>query len=237
MATLGLNIDHIATIRQARGGKEPDPIAAAILGEIAGALGITAHLREDRRHIQDRDIRLLKEVVTTHLNLEMACTPEMVAIALDIVPGMVTLVPEKREEKTTEGGLAVHEIEKELAPRIEKLRKRGIPVSTFIAPNIEQIKASARVGATHVELHTGYYSNITTEKARDGELSALREMAQAASKLGLRVNAGHGLDYRNVTPVARIEHVEELNIGHSIMGRAALVGIDRAVRDMIALIA
>jgi pyridoxine 5-phosphate synthase len=237
MATLGLNIDHIATIRQARGGNEPDPVAAALLGELAGALGITAHLREDRRHMQDRDIRLLKQVVTTHLNLEMACTAEMVAIALEIVPGMVTLVPEKREERTTEGGLAVRERERELAPFIEKLRARTIPVSTFIAPAIEQVEASARVGATHVELHTGYYSNVETEEAMARELVTLREAARAAAKLGLRVNAGHGLNYRNAGQVARIENIEELNIGHSIIGRAALVGIDRAVRDMVALIA
>ncbi len=237
MASLGLNIDHIATIRQARGGYEPDPIAAALMGELAGARGITAHLREDRRHIQDRDIRLLKQVVTTHLNLEMACTGEMVAVALEIVPGMVTLVPEKREERTTEGGLAVYEREADLAPFIEKLRKRGIPVSMFIAPDADQIRASQRIGATHIELHTGYYANGASEEVVAGELEKLRDMAQTAAMLGLRVNAGHGLNYRNVRPVTRIEQVEELNIGHSIIGRAALVGIDRAVRDMIALIA
>jgi pyridoxine 5-phosphate synthase len=236
MASLGLNIDHIATIRQARGGNEPDPVQAAFLGELAGARGITAHLREDRRHIQDRDIQLLKQVVTTHLNLEMACTNEMVAIALELMPGMVTLVPEKRSEKTTEGGLAVHEREAELAPSIAMLRNRGILVSMFIAPDIEQIKASGRVGATHIELHTGYYANVTTEEAAAVELATLNEMAHIAAELGLRVNAGHGLNYRNVKPVAQIAHIEELNIGHSIIGRAALVGIDRAVRDMIALI-
>jgi pyridoxine 5-phosphate synthase len=235
MTTLGLNIDHIATIRQARGGSEPDPVAAALMGELAGARGITAHLREDRRHIQDRDIRLLRQVVTTHLNLEMACTPEMVAIAAEIVPGMVTLVPEKREERTTEGGLAVHERESDLAPSIELLRKKNIPVSMFIAPDLRQIRASAQIGATHVELHTGYYANVTTEDAAVEELAKLRDMAAAAASLGLRVNAGHGLNYRNVGPVARIAQVEELNIGHSIIGRASLVGIDRAVRDMIAL--
>ena len=237
MATLGLNIDHIATIRQARGGSEPDPVHAAILGELAGAQGITAHLREDRRHIQDRDIRLLKQTIKTHLNLEMACTPEMVKIALDLKPAMVTLVPEKREEKTTEGGLAVQEREKELTPRIAELRMQGILVSAFIAPASDQIKASKRVGATHIELHTGYYANTTSESAAKAELHTLQAMASAAAAIGLQVNAGHGLNYRNVRTIAAIEPMEELNIGHSIIARASLVGIDRAVREMIALIA
>ena len=236
MATLGLNIDHIATIRQARGGAEPDPIQAAVLGELAGAMGITAHLREDRRHIHDRDVRLLKQIVTTHLNLEMAGTEEMVRIAADLLPAMVTLVPEKREEKTTEGGLAVHEREKDLTPAIATLRSRGILVSTFINPDIAQINASKRAGATHVELHTGYYANATTEAEVAAELASLRAMASAAAKIGLRVNAGHGLNYRNVAAIARLPHIEELNIGHAIVARASLVGIDAAVRDMVELI-
>ena len=236
MATLGLNIDHIATIRQARGGTEPDPLQAAVLGELAGVHGITAHLREDRRHIQDRDIRLLKQMVTTHLNLEMACTPEMVQIALELMPWMVTLVPEKRQERTTEGGLAVSGHEKELAPRIAAMREKGILVSTFIAPALDQVEASVTVGASHVELHTGFYSDAVSERAAEEELSLLRNMAGAAADRKLRVNAGHGLNYRNVCPVAAIDHLEELNIGHSIIARASLVGIDLAVREMIRLI-
>jgi pyridoxine 5-phosphate synthase len=236
MATLGVNIDHIATLRQARGGREPDPVQAAFMAELAGAHGITAHLREDRRHIQDRDIHLLKQVVTTHLNLEMACTQEMVKIALDVQPAMVTLVPEKREEKTTEGGLAVREHEKEFAANIETLRKNNILVSMFIVPDFNQIKSSKRVNATHVELHTGYYANAVNEAIRTEELEKLAQMAEAASKFGLRINAGHGLNYRNVRPVAKIPYIEELNIGHALISRASLVGIAQAVRDMLVII-
>jgi len=236
MATLGFNVDHIATLRQARGGREPDPVLAAILAELGGAQGITAHLREDRRHIQDRDIQLLKQVVTSHLNLEMACTAEMVKIAVDLLPAKVTLVPEKREEKTTEGGLAVREHEKELAPVIETLRNHNILVSMFIAPDFNQIKASKRVGATHVELHTGYYANAVFAASRNEELDKLRSMAYSANKFGLGVNAGHGLNYQNTAAVAKLEFIEELNIGHAIVSRAALVGIETAVRDMVSLI-
>jgi pyridoxine 5-phosphate synthase len=236
MATLGINIDHIATLRQARGGSEPDPVHAALLAELAGAHGITAHLREDRRHIQDRDIRLLKQVVATHLNLEMACTPEMVKIALDLQPWMVTLVPEKREEKTTEGGLAVREHEKDYAGAIETLRNNNILVSAFIAPDFNQIKSSKRVNASHVELHTGFYANAATDTARAEELEKLVQMAEAASKFGLHVNAGHGLTYQNVQSVAKTPFIEELNIGHAIISRAVLAGIQTAVRDMLLLI-
>jgi pyridoxine 5-phosphate synthase len=237
MAALGFNIDHIATLRQARGGKEPDPVYAAILAELSGSHGITAHLREDRRHIQDRDIKLLKQVMTTHLNLEMACTADMIKIAVDMLPAMVTLVPEKREEKTTEGGLSVHGHEKELASSIDTLRNHNILVSMFIAPDFNQIKASKRVGATHVELHTGYYANAISSAARNEELEKLRTMSYAANKFGLKINAGHGLNYQNAAAVAGIEFVEELNIGHAVVARAALVGIETAVRDMVTLIA
>lgn len=236
MATLGFNIDHIATLRQARSGKEPDPIHAAIVAELSGCSGITAHLREDRRHIQDRDIQLLKQVLTTRLNLEMACTAEMVKIAVDLLPAMVTLVPERREEKTTEGGLSVRGREKEFAPAIETLRNHNINVSMFIVPDFNQIKASKRVGATHVELHTGYYANTASESTRNEELEKLRSMAYAANKFGLGVNAGHDLNYQNAAAVAKIDFVEELNIGHAIVSRAALVGIETAIRDMILLI-
>ena len=236
MATLGVNVDHIATIRQARGGRDPDPATAALLAELAGAHGITAHLREDRRHMQERDIRILRQVVATHLNLEMACTPDMVKLALEILPAMVTLVPEKREEKTTEGGLAVHEHLKDLTPSIELLRGSNILVSLFIAPDLNQVRASKKTGASHVELHTGFYANAPSPAARAEELEKLGQMAEAAFRFGLQVNAGHGLDYQNVGPVARLPHIEELNIGHSIIARASLVGIQAAVRDMLSLI-
>ena len=236
MATLGVNVDHIATIRQARGGKDPDPAQAAILAELAGATGITAHLREDRRHIQDRDIYILKQVVTSRLNLEMAPTSEMIAIAVDVLPYMVTLVPEKRQERTTEGGLSVREREKELAKAIETFRNNNILVSLFINPDLNEVKASKRVGATHIELHTGYYSNAASAVSRMEELGKLKDNAFAGNKLGLHINAGHGLTYLNVGDVAKIDFMEELNIGHSIVSRAALVGMDTAVRDMIALI-
>jgi pyridoxine 5-phosphate synthase len=235
MATLGVNVDHIATIRQARGGKDPDPVQAAAIAELAGAHGITAHLREDRRHIQDRDIYMLKQTVSTRLNLEMAATPDIVKIAIDVLPFMVTLVPEKREERTTEGGLPVNGKERDLEKSIESFHNNNILVSLFIDPDIQHIKAAKRTGASHIELHTGYYANAKGQACFD-ELERLRDGALVARKLGLHVNAGHGLDYHNVAPVARIEGMEELNIGHSIIARAALIGLDNAVRDMLALI-
>ncbi len=235
MTTLGVNIDHIATLRQARGGREPDPIHAAVMAELAGADGITAHLREDRRHIQDRDIYILKQTVSTSLNLEMASTAEMVKIAVDVLPHMVTLVPENREELTTEGGLAVREREKDLAKTVETLLNNNILVSLFINPEINDIKSARRIGATHVELHTGYYSNAKGSALVD-ELDRLRDCAKAAHTLGLHINAGHGLNYLNVSAVAEIPYMEELNIGHSIIARAALTGMEIAVRDMKALL-
>jgi pyridoxine 5-phosphate synthase len=235
MTTLGINIDHIATLRQARGGREPDPVQAAIIAELAGGHGITAHLREDRRHVQDRDIYLLKQTVATRLNLEMAPTPEIVNIAIDVAPAMVTLVPERREELTTEGGLDVRGKERELAKVIANMREHNIQVSLFVDPDLRQIKASQRIGASHVELHTGYYANANGA-AQNEELARLKDAARAGHTLGLVVNAGHGLTYRNVGAIAQIESMAELNIGHSIVARAALVGMDRAVRDMLALI-
>ena len=235
MPTLGLNVDHIATLRQARAGREPDPVQAAVIAELAGAKGITAHLREDRRHIQDRDITLLRQTVATHLNLEMACTQEMVSLAIEILPFMCTIVPEKRQERTTEGGLRVRENERELGERISAIQGHNIFVSLFVDPDLNEVKAAKRIGASHIELHTGYYANATGQAAID-ELERLKDMAFAAQKLGLRVNAGHGLDYRNVSPVAAIPGIEELNIGFSIVGRAVLVGLDTAVRDMVALL-
>jgi pyridoxine 5-phosphate synthase len=235
MATLGVNIDHIATIRQARGGRDPDPVHAAVIAELAGCHGITAHLREDRRHIQDRDIYLLKQTVSSHLNLEMAIAPAIVQIAIDVTPAMATIVPEKREELTTEGGLDVRGKERDVGKVIENLREHNILVSLFIDPDINQIKAAAHCGATHVELHTGYYSNATGQAQRD-ELDRLASAALACHKLGMKVNAGHGLNYQNVAAVAALDFIAELNIGHAIIARAALMGLETAVRDMLALV-
>jgi len=235
MATLGVNIDHIATLRQARGGIEPNPIHGATIAEIAGASGITAHLREDRRHINDRDIYLLKQIVTTSFNLEMAATPEMVSIAVDVRPNIATLVPEKRNEKTTEGGLSVRGREKDLAEIVAKLTENNIAVSLFIDPDFDQIKAALKVKASHVELHTGYYANAKG-RAQKEELERLKDAVAFASKLGLTVNAGHGLNYHNTAAIATIENIAELNIGHSIVSRAVFVGLENAVKDMIRII-
>jgi pyridoxine 5-phosphate synthase len=234
---LSVNVDHIATIRQARRGTEPDPVVAAALAELAGADGIIMHLREDRRHVQDRDLRLARQTIQSKLNLEMAATDEMQRIALEVRPNIVTLVPEKREELTTEGGLEVVARLEALKPYIAKLQEAGIPVSLFIDPDEQQITASKKSGARWVELHTGTYANARTGEARNAELVKIREAAKLAASLGLRVGAGHGLNYVNLRPIAALPEVEELNIGHSIISRASLVGMDRAVRDMIALIA
>lgn len=232
LATLGVNIDHIATIRQARGTVEPDPVAAATLVELAGADGITVHLREDRRHIQDRDVRLLRETVRTHLNLEMAATDEMVKIALDIKPDYVTLVPERREELTTEGGLDVAGQRDRMEGVVDTLQSAGIPVSLFIDADRAQIEASVEVKAQFIELHTGQYAEAKTEAERSRELAILSEGCNQAISSGLRVNAGHGLTYWNVYPIAKLLGMEELNIGHTIIARAVLVGLERAVREM-----
>ncbi|MGB8698060.1 MAG: pyridoxine 5'-phosphate synthase [Thermosynechococcaceae cyanobacterium] len=232
LPTLGINIDHVATIRQARRTVEPDPVAAAVLAELAGADGITCHLREDRRHIQDRDVQLLRQTVRTHLNLEMAATPEMVEIALQIKPDYVTLVPERREEVTTEGGLNVVGQFEGVQEAVDRLQSVGIPVSLFIDADLAQIEASARLAAQFIELHTGTYAEAKTETAQRQELEALALGCQQAIALGLRVNAGHGLTYWNVYPVACLAGMEELNIGHTIISRAVLVGMERAVREM-----
>lgn len=232
MPTLGVNIDHIATIRQARRTVEPDPVAAAVLAELAGADGITVHLREDRRHIQERDVRLLRQTVRTHLNLEMAATDEMVAIALDIQPDYVTLVPERREEVTTEGGLDVAGQADRMAHVVDTLQSAHIPVSLFIDADARQIDAAAAVQAQFIELHTGRYAEATDEQSRSKELAALSLGCERAITRGLRINAGHGLTYWNVFPVACLTGMEELNIGHTIVSRAALVGMERAVREM-----
>lgn len=236
MPRLSVNIDHIATIRQARRGLEPDPVHAAVLAELAGADGIIAHLREDRRHIQDRDIRLLREVVKTKLNLEMAATEEMRTIALEVRPDIVTLVPEKREELTTEGGLDVAPNISFIERYITPIKEAGIIVSLFIDPDERQIAAAKKGGAQFVEIHTGVYANQKTEAAQEREYMKIAEAARLAASLGLRVGAGHGLNYLNVVRIAAIPEVEELNIGHSIVSRAALVGMETAVKEMIRMI-
>jgi pyridoxine 5-phosphate synthase len=226
----------VATLRQARGGSEPDPVAAAAMAELAGADGITIHLREDRRHIQDRDLKIIRETVQTRLNLEMAATIEMVAIALSVKPQVCTLVPEKRAELTTEGGLDVRIHQEALKLAIEKLQQGGIVVSLFIDPDPDQIKAASRVGADYIEIHTGAYAEAANWKAEELQLIKIENAVKLARKLDLGVNAGHGLNYINVKKVAAIGGIEEFNIGHSIMSRAILVGLDRAVRDMSELV-
>ena len=235
MASLGVNIDHIANVREARRTVEPDPVPMALLAELGGTDGITVHLREDRRHIQDRDVRLLRQTVRSRLNLEMAATAEMVAIALEIKPDMVTLVPERREEVTTEGGLDVAGQRSQLSAVVEQLQSNEIPVSLFVDPDAEQLQACRDSGARWVELHTGAYAEAAwTEQPQ--ELARIIEGCATARSLGLRVNAGHGLTYQNVEPIAAIEGMEELNIGHTIVARALVVGLEQAVRDMKALI-
>lgn len=233
---LGVNVDHVATIRQARGTRYPDPVAAAMVAELAGADQITVHLREDRRHIQERDIKVLKEVVTTRLNLEMAMTDEMVRIAIDHRPEMVTLVPERREEQTTEGGLDAVECNDALRMTCERLTAAGIVCSVFIDPVSAQVDACHRAGAAMIELHTGDFAHAF-QRGDDAvsHLEALRHAAIAAADRGLVVAAGHGLDYRNVTALTSIREIVEYNIGHSIVARAVVVGFDRAVREMLQL--
>ena len=236
MTQLAINVDHVATLRQARGINEPDPVLAAGICELAGASGIVVHLREDRRHIQDRDLRLLRETVKTKLNLEMGANPEIIAIALNLKPDMVTLVPEKRQELTTEGGLNVSGQKKRLAEVIGQMGKAGIPVSLFIDPEPKQIAAAAAIGATFVEIHTGRYCDARSAATREEEFELVAMAADEALGLGLKVNAGHGLNYQNVGRVAALDAIEELSIGHSIMARAIMVGLDLAVREMLALV-
>ncbi|MBI5191658.1 MAG: pyridoxine 5'-phosphate synthase [Nitrospirae bacterium] len=236
MAKLGVNIDHVATVRQARRGVEPDPVHAAVLAELAGADGITIHLREDRRHIQDRDLRILRETVRTSLNLEMACSDEIIAIALEVRPDMVTLVPEKREELTTEGGLDVRLNRDKVADAVRRLRDGGIFVSLFIDPDLDQVKESSKVRADAVEIHTGGYADAATYEVSHSQYEKIFESCKLAHKLKMVVNAGHGLNYHNVRQIARIPEIYELNIGHSIVSRAVLVGMERAVREMKGLV-
>ncbi|MCJ7803164.1 MAG: pyridoxine 5'-phosphate synthase [Desulfobacterales bacterium] len=236
MPRLGVNIDHVATVRQARGVMYPDPVTAVGIVELAGADGIVCHLREDRRHIRDRDLRILREIIQTRLNLEMAATEEMIRIALATKPNLVTLVPEKREELTTEGGLDVIKFFPSLKKAIQRLHKGAIPVSLFVDPKKEQIKASEDVGADAIEIHTGHYCDAKTPSQEDEELKKIFDAVAEATHRNLQIAAGHGLNYVNVQRIAEIKEIEELNIGHSIIARAVLVGLDRAVREMIALI-
>jgi pyridoxine 5-phosphate synthase len=235
MASLGVNIDHVANVRQARRTVEPDPVTHALLAELGGADGITVHLREDRRHIQERDVELLRATVRTRLNLEMAATEEMEAIALRLRPDMVTLVPERREEVTTEGGLDVVSQVGRLGELVGRLQGAGIGVSLFVDPEEAQLDGSCATGARWVELHTGRYADVGWQ-GQPQELRRLQEACALARQMGLRVNAGHGLTYQNVEPIARIAGIEELNIGHTIVARALAVGLTAAVREMRALI-
>jgi pyridoxine 5-phosphate synthase len=232
MIRLGVNIDHVATVRQARRGAEPDPVAAAVIALLGGADGITIHLREDRRHIQDRDLRLLRPVVTNRLNLEMAAVDAIAEVACEVRPDEATLVPERREELTTEGGLDVVAHESNVSRIVKRLQGAGIEVSLFIDPSAPQIDAAHRLGVQAIEFQTATYSEAKTPAAIAREVETLKRASHQAGKLGLHVHMGHGLNYHNVQAIAAIAEVEELNIGHSIVSRAVLVGLERAVRDM-----
>ncbi|MFW8600708.1 pyridoxine 5'-phosphate synthase [Desulfobacterota bacterium M19] len=236
MPHLAINVDHIATLRQARGINEPDPVLAAGICELAGACGIVAHLREDRRHMQDRDIRLLRQTVKTKLNMEMGAAPEIIAIALDIHPDMVTLVPEKRQELTTEGGLDVAGQHRKISRVIKDMHQDNIPVSLFIDPDITQVKAALEAEADFVEIHTGRYCDAENEDERNREFDLAAETALFAYNQGLRVNAGHGLNYQTTARIAALDSIEELSIGHAVMARAIIVGLTEAVREMAAII-
>jgi pyridoxine 5-phosphate synthase len=229
---LGINVDHIATLRQARGTTYPDPAHAASLAEHAGADGITIHLREDRRHIQDRDVAVMKQTIQTRMNLEIAVTEEMIAIAIETKPEYVCLVPEKREELTTEGGLDVAGNQDKIADAVKRLTDAGIKVSLFVDADEKQLKACSSVGAPYIEIHTGAYADAENDKAQLAELNRIKEGVAFAAGLDLIVNAGHGLNYHNVKPIAAIEEIYELNIGHAIIARAAIDGLEKAVRDM-----
>ena len=229
---LGVNIDHIASLRQLRNSSEPDPVTAAGICELSGADGIVVHLREDRRHIKDRDISILRETVKTRLNLEMSLDKEIVSIACNVGPDQATLVPERRQELTTEGGLDVVSLKKKTKDVVRKLHAEDILVSLFIEPDKRQIEAAKQTGADYIEIHTGEYANSKNAKEINSNLSKIKEAALFARKLGLGVNAGHGLDYKNVASVCKIPEIEELNIGYSIICRAVLVGLGKAVREM-----
>jgi pyridoxine 5-phosphate synthase len=233
---LGVNIDHIATIREARKTTEPDPVAAAVISELAGADGITVHLRGDRRHIQDRDVRMLRETVKTRLNIEMAATTEMIKFITSIKPDTATLVPERREEVTTEGGLDVALNAVHIQRSVSLLQDAGVSVSLFVDPDLDQIKASQKAGALKIEINTGKYADARSPELAASEWEKVRNAAQLAKRLGFQVLAGHGLNYINVLKIVEIDEIEELNIGHNIVARASLVGLERAIREMKALL-
>jgi pyridoxine 5-phosphate synthase len=237
MPELGVNIDHVATVRQARRTYEPDPVWASVLAELGGADGITLHLREDRRHIQERDLRVLRQTVTVKLNLEMACEAEVLAIACEVKPDQATLVPERREEVTTEGGLDVAGQQERVAEVVRRLQDGGIHVSLFLDPDPRQIEAGAKMHADAVELHTGQYALAKRGAAQEKELHALKQAGKLVRQAGMALHAGHGLTYHNVQPIVAIEGMHELNIGHSIVARALLVGFEQAVREMKVLVA
>jgi pyridoxine 5-phosphate synthase len=236
MPKLSINVDHVATLRQARKALEPDPVAAAIAAEIAGADGITIHLRGDRRHIQDRDLKILREVVKTSLNLEMAATEEMVKIALQIKPDMATLVPEREGEITTEGGLDVESNFEQLNQSIAQLQLNGIVVSLFVNPDEESIKASAKLRTDYVEINTDSYASAKNVAEQISQLERVEQMANLAHRLNLGINMGHGLNYRNISNLIQIQHIHEFSIGHAVVARAVLVGFEKAVREMLELI-
>jgi pyridoxine 5-phosphate synthase len=236
MAGLAVNVDHIATLREARKARYPDPVAAGLLVELAGADGVVVHLREDRRHIQDRDVRILRSVVQTKLILEMASTPEMVGIALDIRPDIVTLVPEKREELTTEGGLDLMVHQSSVAETVDTLQNSGIPVSIFIDPDPEQIKLSHRINASMVEIHTGTFCDANAAIKKEQAFSKIVDAVKLARKLNLGIHAGHGLCYTTIKAFKGLHEIDEFSIGHSIVARAALVGMEKAVQEMRALV-
>jgi pyridoxine 5-phosphate synthase len=236
MAILSVNVDHVATVRQARLAPEPDPVIAAAMAEMAGARGIIVHLREDRRHIQDRDVYILRQTVKTRLNLEMAATEEIIKIALDVRPDIVTLVPEKREELTTEGGLNVAGQKTLMNETVQRMQEGGIRVSLFIDPDPEQIQASKDSGCEMIEIHTGTYANAKTPAEQDAEFERVKQAARTATEMGLEVHAGHGLDYYNVSRLVALPEIEGYSIGHNIIARAVLVGMDAAVKEMLALV-
>lgn len=236
MARLGVNIDHVATVRQARRASEPDPVHAAVLAELGGAAGITVHLRQDRRHVQDRDLEVLRQTVRTKLNLEMAATQEMLRTALTVKPDQATLVPERREELTTEGGLDVVLNSVQLRPIVKTLAEGGMEVSIFLDPDLEQVKEAHKLDAQAVEINTASWADARDAKQRETALRRIVDAARLGRRLGLLVHAGHGLTYQNVAPIAALSEVSELNIGHSIVSRAVLVGMERAVREMAELL-
>jgi pyridoxine 5-phosphate synthase len=231
-----LNVDHVATLRNARGENQPDPVTAALMAEKFGVDGIVVHLREDRRHINERDVRLLRELITTKLDLEMAATEEIIRIACDVVPELSTLVPEKREELTTEGGINVIDNIEHYRDAIKELHSANIPVSLFIEPDINQIDAAAEINADYIEIHTGIYANAETEEEMFEELERIRIAAKHAKKLSLGVNAGHGLNYNNIKEFLAVENIDEVSIGHAVISHALFVGLEQAIKEMIYLI-